>query len=192
LPINSKESLQHYFAQGAEFHGYLSPGLVLGILMVDLAKEILGPRSLIDAVVETKACLPDAIQLMTACTYGNSWMRVKNWDKMALTLYDKKTLDGVRIFLNLDKIKQYPLIYQWYIRIGEVDKETVAKEIMHAGRDIISWQRVRTKLPKKAKRAHVAICPLCGEGYSASDGELCLRCGGSDDYYEAAGKDADK
>jgi formylmethanofuran dehydrogenase subunit E len=88
--MSRREYLQPYFDRGVEFHGWLSPGLVIGIFMVDLAKEVLGPRELIDAVVETKACVPDAIQLMTHCTYGNGWMVVKDWGKMALTLFDKK------------------------------------------------------------------------------------------------------
>ena len=87
LSMSRREYLQSYFDRGVEFHSYLSPGLVVGIFMVDLAKEILGPCDLIDAVVETKACVPDAIQLMTHCTYGNGWMVVKDWGKMALTLY---------------------------------------------------------------------------------------------------------
>ena len=112
---NRTEHLNPYFEEGAKFHSYLSPGLVLGIIMVDLAKELLGPRKLVDAVVETTACVPDAIQLMTACTYGNGWMRVKDWGKMALTLYDKEKLDGVRVYVDLEKIKKYPLLYQWYM-----------------------------------------------------------------------------
>ena len=90
LAASTMKRLQPYFEQGIKFHGWLrSPGFVLGVIMVDLAEKLLGPRNLIDAVVETKACLPDAIQLMTSCSYGNGWMRVKDWGKLALTLYDK-------------------------------------------------------------------------------------------------------
>ena len=114
--MSKREDLQPYFDRGAEFHGWLSPGLVIGIFMVDLAKEILGSRELIDSVVETRACIPDAIQLMTKCTYGNGWMATRDWGKMALTLFDKKERDGVRVFVDLEKIKKYPLIYQWYMK----------------------------------------------------------------------------
>ena len=185
------EHLNPYFEQGAKFHSYLSPGLVLGIIMVDLAKELLGPRKLIDAVVETKACIPDAIQLMTACTYGNGWMRVKDWGKMALTLYDKQELDGVRVFVNLEKIKRYPLLYQWYMRVGSVDKDKVAKDIVSIGRDILSWQRVKLTPYRKQHKSPMAICHSCGETYPASDGDLCMKCSGKDSYCEVIDKDTE-
>ncbi len=102
--------LQPYFEHGIDFHGYLSPGLALGIIMVDLAQELLGPRQMIDAVVETKACIPDAVQLMTACSYGNGWMRVKDWGKVALTLYDKQNLDGIRVSANLEEIRKHVMM----------------------------------------------------------------------------------
>ena len=181
--MSRREYLQSYFDRGVEFHSYLSPGLVIGIFMVDLAKEILGPRDLIDAVVETKACVPDAIQLMTHCTYGNGWMVVKDWGKVALTLYDKEKRDGVRVFVDLDKVKKYPLIYQWYMNKGEVDKDRVAEELLGIERDILSWQRVKVTHSKGVKGALV-VCPLCGETHRSSNGELCQRCSGSGNYYE--------
>ena len=178
------KSLQPYFEEGVKFHGYLSPGFVLGVIMVDLAKELLGPRNLINAVVETKSCLPDAIQLMTCCTYGNGWMRVKDWGKTALTLYDKYELEGIRLFCNLEEIKKYPLIEQWLMRIGDINKEEVAKEIMRAGRDILSWQRVRVAPYKRMKKARLTFCNSCGEAHPAIDGDLCIRCSDKDNYYE--------
>ena len=175
--------LQSHLERGAEFHGYLSPGLVIGIFMVDLAKELLEPCDLIDAVVETRACVPDAIQLMTSCTYGNGWMVTKDWDKMALTLYDKEARDGVRVFVDLGKVKKYPLIHRWYMKSGDIDKDEVSRQLIDIGRDILSWHRVRVTHPRKAKRTF-AVCSSCRETHPASDGELCQRCSGGDDYYE--------
>ena len=176
--------LEPYFEQGIEFHGYLSPGLVLGVIMVDLAKEILGPRDLIDAVVETKACIPDAIQLMTSCSYGNGWMRVKDWDKFALTLYDKHKLDGVRVFVNLEEVKKHPSIERWLMREGHTRKEELANEVMRVGRSILSWQRVRAAPYKRIENAPLAVCSSCGETHSSVDSDLCIRCSGGEDYYE--------
>lgn len=181
--MSRREYLQPYFERGAEFHSYLSPGLVIGIYMVDLAKELLGSCGLIDAVVETKACVPDAIQLMTRCTYGNGWMVVRDWDKMALTLYDKAKREGVRVFVNPEKVKKYPLIYQWYMGKGGVDKNSVAEELLGIERDILSWQRVKVTHSKGVK-AELIVCPSCGETYRASNGKLCQRCSGGGDYYE--------
>jgi formylmethanofuran dehydrogenase subunit E len=151
--------------------------------MVDMAQEILGPHELVDAMVETKFCLPDAVQIMTPCSYGNGWLRVKEWGKFALTLYDKQKWDGVRVYLDGEKVKNYPHLYQWYMRQGEVETHEVVSEIMEAERAIFSWQKVRVNLPPKEKGA-VSICPSCGEAHPASDGKLCLKCSGKDDYYE--------
>jgi formylmethanofuran dehydrogenase subunit E len=181
--FSRKQYLRDYFAEGAKFHGHLSPGLAMGIFMVDLARDVLGPHELVDAVAETKLCLPDAIQIMTPCSYGNGWLRVKDWGKFALTLYDKEKLDGVRVYLDAGKIKNYPHLYQWYMRQGGVETDEVVSEIMNAERAIFSWEKVRVKLPPKEKEP-VSICASCGEAHPASDGKLCLRCGGQDDYYQ--------
>lgn len=179
-----KQHLKDYFVEGARFHGNLSPGLAIGIFMVDLAEEILGSRELVDAVVETQLCLPDAVQIMTPCSYGNGWLKVKEWGRFALTLYDKEKRDGVRVYLDLEKIKDYPKVYQWYMRSkGEFENEKVVSEIMEAGRAILSWERVKVNLPPKEK-GPVSICPACGEAHPASNGELCWRCSGRDDYYQ--------
>jgi formylmethanofuran dehydrogenase subunit E len=178
------QELKEYFAAGAKFHGHLSPGLVIGIFMVDLAGEILGPRELVDAVAETQLCLPDAVQIMTPCSYGNGWLKVKEWGKFALTLYDKEKRDGVRVYLDAEKAKKYPKIHQWYMRSqAEFDNEEVVAEVMAAGRAILSWERVKVELPPKEK-GPVSICLVCGETYPASHGELCPRCAGQDDYYQ--------
>jgi formylmethanofuran dehydrogenase subunit E len=180
------DRLRPYFEAGAKFHGYLSPGLALGIIMVDLAKELLGQKYLIDAVVETKSCLPDAIQLMTSCTYGNGWMHVKDWNKMALTLYDKYELEGIRVFVNYEKVKNYPLIERWLMMLGEVDKTEVASHVIRAGRDIVSWQKVKVAPIHKRKKAPLIACPFCGETYPVADGEACARCSGKDNYYHVS------
>jgi len=54
--------------------------LVLGAFMVDLALEKLGakPGDRLYAVSESPKCLPDAVQVITHCTYGNHRLRVIN------------------------------------------------------------------------------------------------------------------
>jgi formylmethanofuran dehydrogenase subunit E len=187
-----KQYLKNYFIEGAKFPGNLSPGLAIGIFMVDLAEDILGSHGLVDAVVETQLCLPDAVQIMTPCSYGNGWLKVKDWGKFAITLYDKERLDGVRVYLDVEKIKNYPHLYQWYMR-GKKDAETheVVSEVMEAERAILSWEKVKVKLPPKEK-GPVSICISCGETHPASNGELCPRCSGKDDYYQVINEEITK
>ena len=88
------------------FHGWKAPGIVLGAIMVDWAQELIGPDIESDAIVETRYCLPDAVQLFTLCTIGNGWLKILDWDKFALSLYDRKNLAGYRIWLNLELAKK--------------------------------------------------------------------------------------
>jgi len=73
-----------------KFHGRVAPGVLLGGFMVDYDLELVGKEVEADAIVETRFCLPDAVQLLTPCTCGNGWLKVLDWDKFALSLYDKK------------------------------------------------------------------------------------------------------
>jgi formylmethanofuran dehydrogenase subunit E len=58
-----------------EFHGYRSPGLVVGGMMVDTALRELGSTPYLHVVTETVVCLPDAVQLLTPCTVGNGLLK---------------------------------------------------------------------------------------------------------------------
>ena len=82
------------------FHGYPAPGVVIGGIMVEVARRQLPAEVLFDAICETRNCLPDAIQILTPCTIGNGWLKVVNVGRFALTLYDKYQGEGVRVFLD--------------------------------------------------------------------------------------------
>jgi len=170
------------------FHGWPAPGVVIGGLMVDLAQERIGPGVEADAIVETIRCLPDAIQLFTPCTYGNGWMKVIDWDKFALTLYDKKTLEGIRVWLDLEKSRRFPDIYNWYMRLApkkDLPLDVLLKSIQEAGRHVLSSAPVRVvQYHGKIKKGRIEICSKCGEAYPTSQGDWCLACQGKG-YYKA-------
>ncbi|HMB30488.1 MAG TPA: formylmethanofuran dehydrogenase subunit E family protein, partial [Desulfohalobiaceae bacterium] len=48
-----------------KFHGYPAPGLMVGGYMVETVKSKILTGTLFEAVVETRKCLPDAVQLLT-------------------------------------------------------------------------------------------------------------------------------
>jgi formylmethanofuran dehydrogenase subunit E len=98
-----------------DFHGFKAPGVVIGIFMVDMARELIESQVEADAVVETRHCLPDAVQLFTPCTAGNGWMKILDWNKFALTLYDRRELNGFHVWLDLQKAKAYPNLYKWLL-----------------------------------------------------------------------------
>jgi formylmethanofuran dehydrogenase subunit E len=180
-------SYEDFLGTIQRFHGWAAPGVVIGGLMVDLAQERIGPDIEADAIVETVRCLPDAIQLFTPCTYGNGWMKVVDWDKFALTLYNKKTREGVRVWLDLEKSRRFPDIYNWYMRLvskEELPLDVLLKSIEGAGRQMLSFVPVRVvRYYGKRKKGKIGICTGCGEAYPVKQGDRCLACRGKG-YYE--------
>jgi formylmethanofuran dehydrogenase subunit E len=171
------------------FHNWMAPGLVLGVFMVDRARNLIGEGIEADAVVETRHCLPDAIQLFTPCTYGNGWMKVLDWDKFALTLYDRFTLNGYRVWLDLGKAKTFPNLYNWYQRLvskKELPLDILLGTILNAGDSVLSSVPIAmTHLSRREKKAKTRVCPRCGEAYGAHQGLICAACAG-ESYYQLA------
>ncbi len=169
-----------------QFHGWKAPALLIGGFMVDWAREGISPGVEFDAFVETTHCLPDAVQLLTPCTFGNGWMKVLDWDKFALSLYDKKTLEGSRVWLDLEKTRSYSLIYDWYMRRipkKSVDHDLLRDNIIAAGRSMLSRAPVQiTKYHGKKEKGEIAICTGCGEAYPTRQGEQCVACQGNGYY----------
>ena len=167
----------------ASFHGNAAPGVVIGGIMVEAARHRLPEGILFDAVAETRACLPDAIQLLTPCTIGNGWLKVIDLGRFALSLYDKHTGDGMRVFLDPARVKDWPEINNWYLKLKpkrEQDKDVLLDQIKAAGRNLLGLQAVklRPQFLVRHRRGKVALCPLCREGYPAQDGGICRACQG--------------
>lgn len=177
----------------SEFHTYPAPGVLIGAFMVDYALELLkaDPDQKLYGVCETPKCLPDALQVIARCTTGNNRLRVIPIGKFAITLNspsDKETTEAVRVYVDLKKLKKYPVIDIWYANSPAYDKHTMKDqlrdEIFRAGRDILSYDKVRIEVKHKKKWKSVT-CPGCGEtvpDYLVIDGH-CGTCG-SMKYYE--------
>jgi formylmethanofuran dehydrogenase subunit E len=169
------------------FHGWKAPGLVLGLFMVDLAQELIGCQTEADAVVETRHCLPDAIQLFTPCTIGNGWLKILDWDKFALTLYDRRTQCGFRVWVDLDKLRRFPRLFKWYMRLipkRALPLEELLDLILTARRQVLSDSAVTMfRHHKRIKKTLVNICPVCNEAFAANQGAVCLACQG-EGYYD--------
>ena len=166
-----------------QFHGYEAPGVLIGGFMVDLAYRHLPEGGLLDALCETPKCLPDAIQLLTPCTVGNGWLRIVNVGRFALTLYDKKSGKGVRVFIDSEKLEAWPELKLWFFKLKpkkEQDADLLLTQIREAGNGICSVQPVKVadRFTKQRRRGDIAVCPKCHEGYPVADGPLCLVCSG--------------
>ncbi len=170
-----------------EFHGYRSPGILLGGLMLDTALEKLGPTPYLNVVSETVVCLPDAVQILTPCTFGNGFLQVFDWGKFALTTYDRQTLAGIRVWLNYDRLSEYPIVRSWFERTGRPREkppfEQLAAEILAAAPEIIVHRAVRlARALKDSQPVPTGPCPKCGESYPLNHGPVCPACRG-DAYY---------
>jgi formylmethanofuran dehydrogenase subunit E len=168
------------------FHGWKAPGLVLGGFMVDLAQELIGPGVEADAIAETRHCLPDAIQIFTPCTVGNGWLKILDWDKFAISLYDRRRLTGYRVWLDLEKTKLFPNLYKWYMRLAPkkvLPLEILLPTILDAGRSVLSTRPISvTHYHQREKKGETGICPGCGEAYPTNQGPQCKACQG-EAYY---------
>jgi len=172
------------------FHGWKAPGLVLGIFLVDRARTLLGDGVEFDAIVESRHCLPDAVQLFTPCTIGNGWMKILDWDKFALSFYDRRSRQGWRVWLDLHKARRYPDLHRWYMRTvpkKQLPLEVLLPVIIEAGPAVLSEAPIAvTRYYRRIKKGDIAVCPICGEASTAGRVAGCRACRG-DGYYRLDG-----
>jgi len=180
---------EEYVQLVTSFHGNVAPGLLIGGFIVDLALKNLPEGEFFDAICETPVCLPDSVQLLTPCTIGNGWLTILNFGKFAVTLFEKQTGEGVRVYLDMEKLKNWSEVYSWFMKLKtkkEQDSDLLMGQIKEAGHSILSMQKVRVE-PEKIQRKKlgpVAICPSCGEAYPVRDGEKCCNCNGESPFLE--------
>ncbi|MGD0275992.1 MAG: formylmethanofuran dehydrogenase subunit E family protein [Syntrophales bacterium] len=182
-------SYEEYVHLVKSFHGSLAPGLIIGGFMVDLALKNLPEGEFFDAICETQVCLPDAVQLLTPCTIGNGWLKVYDFGRFAVTLYEKYSGQGVRVYLDTGKLESWSEIRGWYLKLKtkkEQDFQLLMDQIKEAGHRLLSIQRIRVEPEniRRKKMGRVAICPTCGEAYPVRDGDHCRCCQGESPYIE--------
>lgn len=199
------DTLENYLRKVADFHGCFqkAPGIVIGCYMVEYAMELLGDvRGALNAVVETRVCLTDCIQVMTGCTVGNKHLKLHDHiGRYACTLYDRDTKRGVRVFLDVSKIdkERLPELHAFHTRsrnpkvltdmtVRKSSGQRVVEEFLLVKRDVLSFEHVRVKLPAKEPMLPSVPCRSCGEPFLFSgkpEEACCAPCGGAT-YYEGA------
>ncbi len=184
------EKLKKDIEKAAEFHRDCPPGIPIGVYMTDYAMELLGSYEKLKAVTETSRCLVDAVQVMTPCSFGSPYFKLMDYGKYALTLYDRETGKGVRVYVDAKKLdrEKYPMLSAWFLRdkspMGKPDKAKTTEEfITKAGRDILSYQRVKINLPPKDELYPPKLCKICGESFISEGKDTCKACAG-EGYYD--------
>nr|WP_321259276.1 FmdE family protein [uncultured Pseudodesulfovibrio sp.] len=169
------------------FHNYPAPGLLLGGYMVEEAKRHIPEGVLFDAISETSWCLPDAVQLLTPCTIGNGWLRIRNTGVYAVSLFDKFTGEGVRVRLDPSKLTCFPHTLCWLMKTKpkqDQNSKELRREIRDHGLEMLSVENVLIKPDVVAKRSKgtIALCPICGDAYPEFHGAICRSCAGDSPY----------
>jgi formylmethanofuran dehydrogenase subunit E len=180
-------SYDEYVHLVKSFHGSMAPGLIIGGFIVSLALKNLPEGEFFDAICETSACLPDAVQLLTPCTVGNGWLKIVDMGRFAVTLFEKEKGEGIRIYLDTKKLDAWPEFYAWYFKIKpkkSQNLELLMDQIKEAGISVLSQERVNVKPEYRMKRklGKTANCPSCSESYPLRDGDSCLACQGRSPY----------
>lgn len=186
---------EEYLEQVKRFHGHVAPGMVVGGFMVDLALMNLPEGEFFDALCETRACLPDAVQLLTPCTIGNGWLKVIDMGRYAVTLYEKTGGKGVRVYVDARKVEPWPELKSWYFKLKpkrEQDSDRLMAEILDAGSRILGISSVRLDpdFIRVRRRKGFRVCVMCGEAYPVTDGAICRGCQGDAPYLTTDGSPA--
>ena len=111
-----------------------------------------------------------------------------NVGRYALTLYNKESGEGVRVFVDTEKLEAWPELKTWFFKLKtkkEQDADLLSKQIKEAGSGICGVQKVKVadRFIKRRPRGSLAVCPKCQEGYPLDDGPLCLACSGKEILY---------
>lgn len=182
-----RDELKDYFRQCVSFHTFPAPGLMIGVFMTDYAVDLLGarPGEKLYAVSETTKCAPDPLQVILHCTTGNHRLRVIPVGKFAITVNRPSTAQettAVRVFVDPVKVGRYPLINRWFSNDPGFDPRRMAeqllREILQAGRGILSAEKVTVRVTPKQKW-HPVICPVCHEPvpHDMLEDGVCRGCG---------------
>ncbi len=186
-PVEGDNLLSEFTEMATNFHGYPAPGVILGCYMVEMAKMCIPNDILYDAICETSWCLPDSVQMMTPCTIGNGWLKIINLGLYAVSLYDKFTGEGVRIFVDVSKIPAFDEISNWLLKLkakSEQNSERLRHQIGDCHHLICSREAVTVGFEHLIKRSKgpISVCPLCREAYPLKHGEICRQCQGDSPY----------
>jgi formylmethanofuran dehydrogenase subunit E len=189
------------FKRCEAFHGHVCPGLSIGYRaaksgMARLAEKWAKDEEVV-AVVETDACSADAVQVLTGCTFGKGNFIFKDHGKMALTLFSRKTGQGVRLIVRAGAFapnEEHLSLIQKMTRGEATEAEQKRFRELHLQKaiavlempehDLFAIKDVQTELPAKAMIEPSIVCARCGEAAMRSkmkktdSGDICRNCTG--------------
>jgi formylmethanofuran dehydrogenase subunit E len=168
------------FRKCEDFHGHICPGLSIGYKAAKVAMEKLEEGRADDeeivAIVETDACSADAVQVLTGCTFGKGNFIYKDYGKMVLTLFSRKTGQGVRVAMRpgafspdethlalLRKVMKGAADEEEEMRFHELHIQRSLDVLEMPDRELFTIKTVKMELPDKAIIEPSEPCARCGE-----------------------------
>ncbi|MBI9074175.1 MAG: formylmethanofuran dehydrogenase [Desulfatibacillum sp.] len=180
-----------------DFHGHLCPGLSTGYQGAKAAlawlKENRSEDEDLVAVVETDACMVDAIQVLTGCTFGKGNLIYKDYGKAAFSLLSRKSGQGVRLSMKPNAFKlpdEHMALIQKRMadaatpednkRFWELHHERSYKILEEDAENIFDFAPAAINMPHKARIMQSLPCAACGEAtmeskLCESDGKMVCR-----------------
>ncbi len=170
-------------------HGHLSPGVALGLRMCEISLSKLGlPKGskLLFGVSETNRCLPDAVQVGAGCTLGHNNILIVNYGKLALTLANNATKEGIRVALGEAAQNHSVLMANWMLRTARVSKQeehelSLQLLVMDEKYFVIQNVKINVEAPK-VENDSIIKCAQCSEFFPSSyatlsgDQAYCTAC----------------
>lgn len=150
-------------------HGHLAPGIALGIRMSEIALDKInakkGNKHLI-GICETSRGLADAMQVVTGCTLGHGNAYLEDYGKLALTIANSLTNEGVRVALSDSAYKFSDLMDKWMMRKGRLtpkEEDELGKQLLEIDENYFSIQKVKIKVIPKFESSEIVKCAECGD-----------------------------
>ncbi|GAB5046090.1 FmdE family protein [Thermodesulfovibrio sp. TK110] len=151
------------------FHGHRSPGLVLGMRMVQLIYKKMGdmPKGKkIFGIAETRMCLPDALQIEAQTTTGNKNLIVYNYGKLALSIVLRENGEGYRVSLKKEAIDASARIKKFLLREGKLsheERDKLIEDFLNLDEKYFKIEKIRIRLPQRDEQQEIVECTECGE-----------------------------
>ncbi|MCL7474972.1 MAG: FmdE family protein [Methanosarcinales archaeon] len=161
--MNDKEIIE----LAVKLHGHLAPGLALGLRMSEIALERLAVErghKRIMGISETARCLADAMQAATGCTMGHGNAFVEDYGKLALTISNTETNNGIRVALKQDAQDLSPLMKTWMMRLGRLSHEQedeLGAELLVMDEKYLDIQEVLVDMGQNFESTRIVECFEC-------------------------------
>ncbi len=219
-PDNPRQEIEEAIASGnlskllrmnGMLHGHFCPFSAIGVKAAVRAVRELGVRSTgmeeTVAIVETKNCFSDGVQLVTGCSFGNNALIYRDFGKTAFTLA-RRNGDAVRISVRTDRVtkERSPEAAQLFERVvaersgsesdkkrlGELWTELSFRVLDLPDEEVFNVKEVTVAVPAYARVFAGVECSVCGENVMEprvrmkDSKPVCIPCSGQE-YYQLAG-----